>query len=83
MKTAKYYNIQVTGKSITCDNCALEKMKRENINKLNENRSDLPVYRFYCDIIRSIVKSYGGYNFFLLLVDECTRMKWSYFIKEK
>lgn len=82
-RTANYYGIKWNGVEETCEECALAKLNRKNINKINENKCNVPGQRFYADISHSKTRSYGGNNYWVFIVDECTKIKWSYFIKNK
>jgi hypothetical protein len=81
--TAKYMDVNVTGKLETCENCAMGKAKQKNVPKVNENVSTVPGERLYIDISSIKERSIGGSKFWLLAVDEATHMKWSFFLKSK
>ena len=46
-------------------------------------KSITPVGRICFDISSVKQKSYGGYKFWLFLVDQYTDMSWSYFLRHK
>ena len=82
-KTAKYYGWKLTGKMDTCENCSLAKAKQKNLKKEKKEKSKTPGERLYMDISSIKEKSYGGSKFWLLVVDDCTDVCWSAFLKTK
>jgi hypothetical protein len=81
--TAKKMNIELTGKLTTCEYCDLSKSKKTKINKDSPDKFDLPCNRIYVDIGPIAIKSAGKSKYWLLVVDEATKFKWSYFLKNK
>ena len=82
-KTSKEMGIVLTGKFKICESCELAKSRRSNMNKINYNHSSIPGERLYTDISYLKSPSYGGSNNWILIVDECTRMKWSIFCNKR
>ena len=85
-KTAKFYNIRLKDKiSDPCVACCEGKAKRKSIPKM------VPAYkkattageRTSIDISKIIGESFGGREYWLLLVGECTDHCFSYFLKNK
>ena len=66
-----------------CDTCELAKSHRQTF-KPNNTRVDSPFYLIHSDVWGP-APVIGGQNFryFLLFVDDCTRMTWFYFLKTK
>ena len=58
-------------------------MKTSIIPKVKNSKTTIPGQRFYCDISSTQEKSYGGSQYWVIIVDETSRMKWSHFIKKK
>jgi hypothetical protein len=81
--TANEMGIKLTGKMISCDDCLLAKMKRKNINKRSLGKSNIPGERILIDISYIKRKSLGGKDTWLLIEDQATSYKWSYFMKRK
>ena len=82
---ANYYNIKLSGKFNPCSDCAKGKAKQANVPKgvPDEKRSKLPGERFFLDISSIKSRSFGGSKFWLLVVDDATGYKFSYFLKRK
>ena len=81
--TAKYYKVDLTGKVNNCLSCSLEKIRQKNIPKKNEDKSKNPGERMYLDISSMRKPSMGGRQHWLMLVDEATKFKKSFFLKKK
>ena len=83
--TSERMNWKLTGEEAsTCEDCLIGKARRMNLNKESKNRSTRPGERIMIDI--SSVKSKDQRKigrFWLLVVDEATDMKWSYFLASK
>ena len=65
-----------------CESCALSKAKRVNLRKYNTNPVFNPGNRIYLDTSWIKYPSGGGNNYWVLLVDEFTKMCWSLFIRK-
>ena len=81
--TAKYYKVNLTGKVNNCLSCSLEKIRQKNISKKNEDKSENPGERMYLDISSIRKPSMGGRQHWVMLVDEATKSKKSFFLKKK
>ena len=81
--TAKYYKVDLTGKVNNCLSCSLEKIRHKNIPKKNEDKSKNPGERMYLDISSMRKPSMGGRQHWVMLVDEATKYKKSFFLKKK
>ena len=81
--TAKYYKVDLTGRVNNCQNCSLEKIRQKNIPKKNEYKSKDPGERMYLDISSMRKPSMGGRQHWVMLVDEATKYKKSFFLKKK
>ena len=67
-----------------CEDCLKGKARRMNISKESKNKSTTPGERLMIDI--SSVKTKNNKKvgrFWLLVVDEATSMKWSFFLRSK
>ena len=71
------------GTSKKCAHCAMSKAKQASITK----EADNPLHSVgeCLSLNISLVKAHsqGGAKFWLLITDEATRMKWSFFLKQK
>jgi len=81
--TAVTYGWVVTGKMTKCEECAISKAKQKNVPKGSESKSTIAGERLFIDISSIKAMSAGGSKFWLLVVDEATDMKWSFFLKAK
>ena len=81
--TAKYYKVDLTGKVNNCLSCSVEKIRQKNIPKKNEDKSKNPGERMYLDISSMRKPSMGGRQHWVMLVDEATKYKKSFFLKKK
>ena len=81
--TAKYYKVDLTGKVNNCLSCSLEKIIQKNIPKKNEDKTKNPGERMYLDISSMRKPSMGGRQHWVMLVDEATKYKKSFFLKQK
>ena len=81
--TAKYYKVDLTVKVNNCLSCSLEKIRKTNFPKKNEDKSDNPEERMYLDISSMRKPSMGGRQHWVMLVDEATKSKKSFFLKKK
>ena len=66
-----------------CEDCSLAKAKHKNMSKDSGPKSNIPGELICFDISYVQQKSYGGSKFWLLIVDQCTDMSWSYLLKHK
>jgi hypothetical protein len=82
-KSAKYYNIKLSGEPKMCASCALAKISQKNINKVTLSKSITPGNQIYIDISGTIWRSYGGAKYWILIVDDYSRYCWSYFVPDK
>ena len=82
-KTAKCYDWNLHGIMKKCEDCAKAKARRKNIAKETETKSEKPGERLCIDISSVRSTSFSGSKFWLLAVDECTSMCWSFFLKKK
>ena len=81
--TAKYYKVNLRGKVNNCLSCSLEKIRQKNIPKKNEDKSENAGERMYLDISSMRKPSMGGRQHWVMLVDEGTRYKKSFYLKKK
>ena len=81
--TAKYYKVDLTGKVNDSLSSSLEKMRQMNIPKTNKDKSENLGERMYLDISSMRKPSMGGGKHLVMLVDEATKYKKSFFLKKK
>jgi hypothetical protein len=82
--TARKMGLKLDLREEICEHCAKAKSKRKKISKIN--MSNLATYkgqRIMFDISSVNTYSQGGNKFWLLVMDEFTKMKWSFFLKRK
>ena len=79
----KYYKVNLTGKVNNCLSCSLEKIRQKNIPKKNDDKSENPGERMYLDMSSMRKPSMGGRQHWVILVDEATKYKKSFFLKKK
>jgi hypothetical protein len=82
-ETAKNVGLKLTGKLEECKDCMLAKMRKKNIKKVSENTSKIPGERLMLDISYIKHLSIGQRNIWILLEDQATKMKWSFFARRK
>ena len=73
-----------TNKVLNCETCVLAKSHRHNF-KSNDTKVDFPFSLIHSDVWGPAKVGGGGQNFryFLLFIDDCTRMTWTYLLKNK
>ena len=74
---------KVKGDYKACEGCLIGKVKQKRVNKLPKKRSENPGEKLYIDISSVNATSSGGAKYWGMMVDDCTRFKWSRFLKEK
>ena len=76
-------NLFSSNKSLNCETCILAKSHRQTF-KPNNTKVEHPFSLIHSDVWGP-AKVTGGQNlrYFLLFVDDCTRMTWTYFLKNK
>ena len=79
--TAKYYKVDLTGKVNNWLSCSLEKIRQKNIPR--RMKSENPGERMYLDISSMRKPSMGGRQHWVMLVDEATKYKKSFFLKRR
>ena len=80
---AKANNIAVSGKFEKCVDCGLAKARQKNLPRVADNKATRKGERICLDISSVRHESIGGSKFWVLLVDEFTKFKWSKFLKQK
>ena len=81
--TGKYMGLKITSTFNPCKDCGVVKAKQSKMNKGVTSKSKIPGERFFIDISPPKSASLGGKHHWLLKVDDCTNMMWSYFLKKK
>lgn len=83
-ETAKKLGFEIHNKEAICADCALAKIKRKKISKKNlSHLATRKGERLWFDISSVNTHSQGGNKFWLLIIDEFTKMKWSFFMPKK
>ncbi|KAD5961160.1 hypothetical protein E3N88_12633 [Mikania micrantha] len=67
-----------------CEGCLIAKQPRKSFPSVSAWRATKPLELIHADICGPITpSSMGGKRYFLLIVDDCTRYMWVYFLKTK
>jgi hypothetical protein len=82
-KTADFYGWKTTGDSNACEDCATAKARQNNLKKTTETKSNLAGERLMIDISSIKGESFGGSNYWLLILDDCTDQCWIKFLTAK
>ena len=82
--TAKYMNIELTGKLAPCEICAQAKTRQANVPKKKMKKVPTrPGYRVFIDISSFKQVSRGGNRHWLIAVDEFSDCSHSFFMSKK
>ena len=71
------------GKFAPCEDCSICKAKQTKLSKVPIKRSKKKGERLFLDISSPQTTSIGGKKHWLLVLDDCTDLAWSYFLKNK
>jgi transposase InsO family protein len=82
-KTMKHLGYTVTGTLKSCDACRMAKARAKGVKKQTETRSTIPGERMYIDITGPFSTSLGGSKYWVQVVDDATRMGFTYFMKKR
>jgi hypothetical protein len=66
-----------------CESCPISNAKQKNSNKNADLKSTKPCQVFVSDISSIKSELSGGCKYWLLVVDQYTEMKWSFFLQTK
>ncbi len=81
--TANLYKVKLSGKFSVCGSCAYGKAKRNNVKKFTNSRTSQPYERIFIDTSSLPQESLGGSKYWIMIVDDATRYKWSFFRNSK
>ena len=81
--TAASRDVVLTGDIIPCEHCMIAKAKQKGVPKIRKERSTVPGQRIFIDISSPTKKSVGGSKHWLLVLDDCTDMPFSFFLSNK
>ena len=81
--TGKHMGLTLMGTFAPCEDCGIAKAKQTKIKKGVSSKSKIPGERIFIDISSPKTGSLGGKHHWLLVVDDCTDMTWSFFLKKK
>ena len=76
-------NVELTGKLLSCESCALAKAKAKKVSKISTTKATYAGERLYLDISGPYKKSIVGSDYWVLVVDDFTSKSWSFFTKKK
>ena len=71
------------GKKIQCSDCCLTKLRRGWAPSETCSRASLPIYRLHVDLSGRKRVSLHGYRYYMMVVDDYSRKKWSLNLKLK
>ena len=71
--TLKSLNVELTGKLLLCEGCALAKAKARKVSKMSHTKAEHAGERLYVDISGPYKKSIIGSDYWVLVVDEHTQ----------
>jgi len=81
---AKQYNCKLTGKFRSgCQGCAYAKSKQKNVPNNTTKRATQRGERLFVDLSGPFTKSLKGNKYWMLVVDDFTRKKWSFYLPSK
>ncbi len=80
-KTASLYGVMWKGVPEVCAGCAMGKGHQKAIKKNTENRAKKRCEGLFVVMVPDV--SLGGSKCWILIVDDATRFKWSYFVRSK
>ena len=81
--SARKAGFELTGHSNDCEFCSIGKIQKEVISKVTDLRATKILERIFIDLRGPIVKSYGGNQYALMIVDDYSRKKFVYFLPRK
>jgi hypothetical protein len=81
--TINMYGFKSSGNFDTCEQCAIAKAQRKNVNKNMLVSSNLPGECLYVDISSIKERTICGAKFWALIVDDYTDYCWSFIMKNK
>jgi hypothetical protein len=71
-KTAHIYGIKLRGNVEVCEDCAIAKARKKNVNNKWKGGIQVPGKKLYMDINAVRDLNLGGSKFWILIIDECT-----------
>ena len=81
--TANKIGWKMTKKTEECESCPIGKARQKNLNRNSRRKSVRPGQVFASDISSVTTEAIGGRRYWLLVIDQYTSMKWSFFLKSK
>ena len=66
----------------SCRICALANIKHQPFHKSVTSRAEHFLYHVHSDICGPFPTGYGGYRYFILFIDDCTRFTLIFFLKQ-
>lgn len=81
--TAKFMGWTISKKKETCESCPIAKAKQKNMAKQITNVVTEAGTMMSSDMSSVAGSSFGGSKYWILIVDYATKMKWSFFVKQK
>jgi len=78
-ESAKFYGWTLKNKMTNCNSCAMAKLHQKNMPKAATTKSKMPGEWLFIDISHPQNKSFGGSQYWLLVVDDVTDYCFSIF----
>ena len=82
-ETARVFEWELTGQLEVCIGCTEAKAKATAVAKKTTTKATRPGERLFTDISGPYAKSIIGNKYWIMVVDDYPRMKWSFFRKKK
>ncbi|MCP3667476.1 MAG: DDE-type integrase/transposase/recombinase, partial [Gammaproteobacteria bacterium] len=83
IKTAELNRVKLKGKFKFCESCIYGKAHQKPVKKWTGTRATVPYERVFVDITSLQHTSLGGSKHWAVVVDDATRFRWSFFMKDK
>ncbi len=78
-ESAKFYGWMLKNKMTNCDSCAMAKSRQKNVPKAAMTKSKTPGERLFINISHPQSHSFGGSQYWLLVIDDATDYCFSIF----
>ena len=81
--TAAAHNVKLIGQLKPCFFCATANARQQPVSKSTGSKATRKGEQIYIDISSIKFKSFGGNQFWLLVLDDCSGKSWSFFLRHK
>ncbi len=83
IKTTELNRVKPKGKLKNCESCIYGKAHQKPVKKWTGTRATVPYERVFVDITSLQHTSLGGSKHWAVVVDDASRFRWSFFMKDK